>query len=142
MAKVIKVAESIRIKCPRETVVNQFEDLDHHNTHQVHPGLRWEVLEELPGRRVIRVGNKTGELFWQGDALVLKVLAGLGKGTTIYHRFQGGGEAETEVAMVLEFPPPPLLGFLAPLFRVILSRALRKGLNEDRLDLEEKGYPR
>ena len=81
-------SESVRISRSRATVIAQFEDLEHHNTHAVHDGLTWTVLEQDGQERIIRVGRKTARLFWKDEDLVLFITAGPGKGSTIYHRFK------------------------------------------------------
>jgi len=135
-------SESVRISRSRATVIAQFEDLEHHNTHAVHDGLTWTVLEQDGQERIIRVGRKTARLFWKDEDLVLFITAGPGKGSTIYHRFKEVSNNETEVEMAYEVPLPRLLCFLAPLVRWMLHRDIKRGLLEDKRDLEEHGYPR
>ena len=135
-------SESIRIARPRDIVIRQFEDLEHHNQYQVHKGLHWEVLEEDQESKVIRVAKRTARLYWKDDALLLHILSGAGKGGTLYHYFRSTSATETEVEMAFEIPLPPLLGFLAPFIRWTLTKDIRRGLKEDKIDLEEKGYPR
>ena len=130
-----------RIEQPREKVVQQFEDLEHHDAHHLH-GMQWKVLEERARERLIRVGRKTARLFWEQDVLLLLVVAGAGKGTTMYHRFDAISPTETEVTMSFEMSLPFLLGWLAPLVRSVIGRDMRRGLLEDKLDLERDGYPR
>ena len=116
--------------------------MEHHNIHQVHPGIHWQVLEEEAGVRTIRVGNKTARLYWEANALLLHILSGPGKGGTLYHRFEAKGPSDTQVVMSFEIPIPSWLRLLAPLVRRAIIRDIQKGLAEDKRDLETLGYPR
>ena len=142
MSVKIEGTHSLEIGASREVIISQFQDLEHHNTHKVHPGLQWEVLEDNDTERLIRMGAKTGRLYWQDGDLVLCVVSGQGKGTTIHHRFIELSKDRTKVEMSFEWTLPVFLSVLAPLIRWKIMSDIEKGLHQDKKDIEEFGYPR
>lgn len=58
----------------------------------------------------------------------------------IAQSFAAEGPDRTRVRTTVEYPLPPLLWLLAPLLRIGLQRDLATALEEDRIDLEQRGY--
>lgn len=143
------------IGAPLEAVRAQFADLDHHIAQQVHPKLRFEVLERRPGgarfvQEVRLLGIRQRDVFERRIAadgsIEDRSVAGFNRGGTLQFRFTpevAEGRAGTQVEIVVRLPLPPLVG---PLLRPLLEAQIRKEVQaaalEDRADIEQRGYPR
>lgn len=143
------------IAAPRDVVRAQFADLDHHIAEQVHPKLRFEVLERRADgaryRQEVRLlGLRQRDLFERrigpdGDFEDLSV-EGFNRGGSLRFRFRPqvqDGRSGTQVEITVRLPLPPLVG---PLLRPLLEAQVRKEVAaaalEDVADIEQRGYPR
>lgn len=135
---------------PTEIVQSQFVDMAHHARTRVHASLDISNVRPQDGgcrftgrRRVFgilqedefevarsRNGNST-----------LRSLSGSNAGLLITQVFESVGPDRTIVRTTIEMPLRGVLKFLSPLARVGLQRDLAAALEEDRIDLEERGYP-
>ncbi len=72
----------------------------------------------------------------------LRSVGGANKGLLITQTFEAVAADRTRVRTTVELPFPGMLFFLAPLVRMGLQRDVEAALEEDRVDLEQRGYPR
>lgn len=150
----VEVSHEEWIAAPLATVQAQFADLQHHIAADVHPRLRFEVLSQR-GRRaryvqeVRLLGLKQRDVFEReiaedGLAMVDTSVEGFNRGGSLSFRFAPArqGEADgTRVGVTIRLPVPPLLGFLSPLLRLQVRRELLAAVQEDKHDIEVRGYP-
>lgn len=155
MTRFAEVRHAQWIAAPVETVRAQFADLDHHIRRNVHPKLRFEVLERHPhGARFVQevrlLGIRQRDVFERhigaDGSIHDESVAGFNRGGTLdfaFHRESAGGRAGTRVDITIRLPLPPLIG---PLLRPLLQAQVRKEVSaaalEDRDDIERRGYPR
>lgn len=143
------------IAAPLATVRSQFADLDHHIGCNVHPKLRFEVLERrADGARFVQVVRLLG--IAQRDVFERRLLAdggiedvsveGFNRGGSLRFGFSPqvvGGRAGTLVDIVIRLPPPPVIGrLLKPLLEAQIRKEVSAAALEDRADIEQRGYPR
>ena len=142
------------IAAPLDTVSAQFADLDHHIVCQVHPKLRFEVLERRPhGARFLQevrlLGLRQRDIFERriepDGSIEDRSVEGFNRGGSLSFRFSPqvvAGRAGTVVEITIRLPLPPLIG---PLLRPLLEKQVRKEVRaaalEDKRDLESGGYP-
>jgi hypothetical protein len=146
----VRVRLTKTIARPVEVVRAHFFDIAHHQRHPVHGGARFEVLEQGPGRCLYAQQTKLGPFTLHersrieraGDTLVNCCLEGPSAGQVATFSFQPKGESQTEVALELVAPARGLMSLAAPLLRALLQSGFARALEEDRIDLEERGYPR
>lgn len=145
----IRVELQTTIRRPVAVVSRQFGDMRHHERDNVHPDIRFTVLAEDGDscrfrQEVKLVGMlQSDELVQQrnGDgSLSSEVVAGANKGLRIHQGFTPAGPGATLVTFRAEVPATGIRRLLKPLFAAALRRAVAKGLGEDRIDLEERGY--
>ena len=73
-------------------------------------------------------------------SLSSEVVAGANKGLLIHQGFASVGPDATLVTFRAEAPATGIKWLLKPLFEIAIRKAVKKGLEEDRADLEEGGY--
>jgi hypothetical protein len=73
-------------------------------------------------------------------SLSAEVVAGANKGLHIHQGFASVGADSTLVTFRAEAPATGIKRWLKPLFEMAIRKAVQKGLEEDRVDLEERGY--
>ncbi|WP_341889455.1 hypothetical protein [Variovorax sp. YR752] len=155
MNRFAEVRHQLWIAAPRELVAAQFADLDHHIRRNVHPKLRFEVLERRPGgarfvQQVRLLGIRQRDVFERRIAADGSIddlsVEGFNRGGSLSFRFEAAprdGRSGTQVEIVVRLPLPPLLG---PLLRPVLEAQIRKEVCaaalEDRADIEQRGYER
>ena len=152
MRKTVEVRHQIWIQAPVATVRSQFGDIRHHMHTNVHPKLKFELLEPAAGRmrftqEVKLLGLRQRDLFERrfdvdGSIHDLSV-EGFNRGATLDFHFQPSvrqGVAGTEVDITIRLPAPPMLGWLAPLLRAQVRREVTAAALEDKYDLEQRGY--
>ena len=148
MAK-INVEAQRTIHRPVAVVSRQFGDIQHHALNHVHPNIEFKVLSEdgdtcrfkqevrlvgmLQIDEIVQHRNADGSLSWE-------VVEGANKGTRIYQGFAPVGTDATLVTFRAEAPATGIKRLLKPLFEIAIRKTVAKGLEEDRLDLEEGGY--
>ena len=154
MTRFAEVIHREWIAAPVETVRAQFADLDHHIRRNVHPKLRFEVLQRRPrGARFVQevklLGIRQRDVFERSiDAdgrIVDRSVEGFNRGGSLSFRFSPqvvAGRPGTVVEITIRLPLPPLVG---PLVRPLLEKQVRKEVRaaalEDKQDLESGGYP-
>jgi hypothetical protein len=150
MTTITAHAEKI-IARPIDIVRAQFSDMTHHATTPVHAGL--EVADVQAGedgcrftgrRRVFGMLQEDQiELRWQPDGtLNLRSVQGSTEGLLIKQTFEAVGQDKTRVTTTVELPVKGLRKLLSPLVRMGLQKDVENALEEDRFDLEERGYPK
>ncbi len=149
MARTITVTSSGAIKRPIEEVRQQFADMAYHAAAQVHAGVRFTILAEDERhcryrQEVTLLGQRQADELvntWEPDGcLRSEAVAGTNRGLRVLYRFASGASV-TVVYVTFEIPARGLKR-LAPLFRLVAQRALRRAFEEDRRDLESGAYAR
>lgn len=154
MPKFVEVQHQIFIAAAPRDVQSQFADLHHHIERNVHPKLRFEVLEQAPRRARFRqevrlLGLPQRDLFERtidedGSIHDLSV-EGFNKGGRLDFRFTPqthAGREGTCVDISIALPAPPLMGWLAPLLKSQITREVVAAAEEDRRDIEGGYRPR
>jgi hypothetical protein len=137
------------IRHPLAVVSRQFGDIRHHSRDRVHPDIKFTVLSEdadscrfrqevkvvgmLQTDEVVQRRNVDGSLSWE-------VVDGTNKGMRIYQGFTPVSAQATMVTFRAEAPATGIKRVLKPLFEIAIRKAVEKGFEEDRVDLEERGY--
>ncbi len=140
-----------RIGRPVDEVRRQFGDMRHHETNRVHRAIRITCLSDdgttcryvselslvgLTQRdETIMVRNPDGSLFNE-------IVAGTNKGTRINQTFRSDGDGATLITFRLDAPASGLKRLLKPFFVAAIRHQLDRAFEEDRYDLEQRGYPR
>lgn len=151
----LEVSHEEWIAAPLAVVRAQFADLHHHIAAGVHPKLRFEIIS-LGERRARFVqeerllGIRQRDVFERVIAadrlgMVDTAITGPHRGRSLSFRFTPGtraGRDATLVAVKVSMPVPRWLGVLHPLWRVQIRRKLIATMEEDRHDIEVRGYPR
>ena len=124
--------------------------MQHHVARNVHPDVRL-VIHSDDGRtmrmaqHVRLLGmNQVDEVVQQRRAdgtLETEVVDGMNKGLRLRQSFSAEGNEATRVRLDVHWPLRGIKALLKPLFAVAVRQTLRKALEEDRRDLEERGYP-
>lgn len=150
MAAIMESAEKI-ISRPIAVVQDQFVDLRHHEARGVHADLQVSNVRPVPGgcrftgrRRVLGLLQED-EIEVQRGAdgnSTLRSLSGSNAGLLIDQRFETVDAGRTRVRTSVTLPVRGAMVLLSPLLRVALRRDLETALEEDRRDLEERGYTR
>jgi hypothetical protein len=147
---VLRVTRSVRIARPIEIVRRQFGDVHHHETRRVHRDVRFTVLADSAGEcryaHEVRVAGlrQSAEVIMKREAdgsQTNHFVSGSNVGMKVIHRFRPAGAETTVAEVTVELPLRGLRRLLAPLVRRAVRRSLATGLEEDRRDLEEHGYP-
>lgn len=145
----INVEVKRTIKRPVGVVSRQFGDIAHHARDRVHPDITFTVLaergEECRFRQQVKLVGmlQTDEVIQRRNAdgsLTSEVVDGANRGMRIYQSFTPEGPEATTVTFRAEAPATGVKRLLAPLFVMAIRRAVEKGFEEDRVDLEERGY--
>ncbi|HEV7412014.1 MAG TPA: SRPBCC family protein [Casimicrobiaceae bacterium] len=145
----INVEVQATIHCPLAVVSRQFGDMRHHARHRVHPDVSFTVLSEEGGdcrfRQEVRLLGmlQSDEILQHRNvdgSLSSEVVAGANKGLRIHQEFSSVGADSTLVTFRAEAPATGIKRLLKPLFEMAIRKAVKKGLEEDRVDLEERGY--
>lgn len=148
-----EVRYQIWIAAPVSTVKAQFADLRHHMAANVHPKLRFRLLDEGAGRmryeqRVRLLGLEQRDVFERrigAHTIVDTSVEGFNKGGSLAFGFSPvseDGRAGTQVQITIRLPVPPLLGWLKPLLAWQVMRELRQAAGEDKRDIEGGYRPR
>jgi hypothetical protein len=130
----------------------QFADLDHHIRTSVHPKLAFRTLEPAAGRmryeqKVRLLGITQRDVFereWLADGSLRDTsVEGFNRGGSLHFAFVpvpvDGGRG-TEVTIRVRLPLPAALAWLAPLLRAQVRREVTVAANEDKVDIEQRGY--
>ena len=139
------------IKQPLPIVSKQFGDIRHHAKHRVHPNIAFTVLSEQNGvcrfkQEVTLLGMKQIDEVLQkrltDGSLESETISGTNKGTKLFQSFQPLEPNATLIQIRVQIPLSGIKKVLKPFFRIALLSTLKKAFEEDRIDLEDKGYPR
>lgn len=150
MASIVVQGEKL-IARPLEVVRSQFVDMAHHATTRVHADLEVSNVRaqqggcRFTGRRRIFGMLQEDEIEVKRDNngnSTLRSLSGTNAGLLISQAFEAAGADSTRVRTTVEMPVSGMRRLFAPLIRVGLKRDLATALEEDRYDLEERGYPK
>jgi len=147
MARFAEVRHEIWIAAQASTVKAQFADLRHHMAANVHPKLRFRLLEEGPGRmryeQTVRLlGLAQRDVFERrigADTIVDTSVEGFNQGGSLAFRFVPApqqGQPGTWVEIVVRLPLPAPLAWLRPLLAWQVMRELRQAAAEDKRDIE------
>lgn len=148
MSSIVVHGEKL-ISRPIEEVRSQFVDMQHHASTRVHVALEVSNVHPQDGgcrftgrRRVLGMLQEDEiEVARHADGnSTLRSLSGANAGLVITQRFEAVGPDRTRVHATVEFPLRAMLWLLAPLVRIGLQHDLATALEEDRFDLEERGY--
>lgn len=137
------------------TVRAQFADIEHHIHHQVHPRLRFKLLQRrADGARFVQevrlLGLRQRDVFERrllpDGSIEDESVEGFNRGGTLRFQFEPqrvAGVDGTLVRIEVRLPLPPVLGRLVrPLLEAQIRRELREAARQDRADIEQHGYPR
>jgi len=151
-SRFVEVKHQTRINAAPAVVRSQFADLYHHIETNVHPKLKFEVLAHEPRRarymqEVKLLGIKQRDVFERTideDGSIHDVsVDGFNKGGSLHVSFAPAtddGREATAVHVTIRLPVPKLMGWLAPLMRAQVTRELNAAIEEDRYDIEQRGY--
>ena len=153
MSRFAEVIHREWIAAPVNTVRAQFADVDHHIRRNVHPKLRFKVLQhKTRGTRFVQEVRLLGvrqrdvvERSLETDGSVLdRVVEGFNRGGSLCFRFTpriAEGRGGTEVEITVRLPLPPVVGVLVrPLLEAQLRKEVRAASQEDKRDIEVLGY--
>lgn len=150
--EMITVEVSRTIRRPLDVVRKQFSDMRHHEAHSVHPHIKLTVLDEQDGvfrlkqeARLLGFLTQTDELtqkFLPNGELFSDVIQGANQGMQISQTFEAEGDGATRIRVCVRVPAVGAKKLLKPIFAFAIRKTVEKGLEEDRRDLEETGYPR
>lgn len=152
MPRFVQVEHRVGIAAPAPVVRAQFGDLDHHIKASVHPKLSFRPLAPVAGRqrfeqKVRLLGITQRDVFereWLADGSLRDTsIDGFNRGGSLHFTFAPAdvdGRSGTEVAINVRLPLPAALAWLAPLLRAQVLREVTAAANEDKLDIEQRGY--
>jgi hypothetical protein len=153
MQRFAEVQHSQWIAAPLATVRAQFADLDHHIRANVHPKLRFEVLNsDTQGARFVQevklLGIRQRDVFerrWLADgSMEDQAVEGFNQGGSLRFRFEAQvrqGVPGTQVDITIRLPLPPLVGpLLKPLLQAQIRKEVRAAALEDQADIESGHY--
>jgi len=152
MPRFVEVEHRVGIAAPTPVVRAQFGDLDHHIRASVHPKLSFRPLAPVAGRqryeqKVRLLGIMQRDVFereWLPDGSLRDTsIEGFNRGGSLHFSFAAAevdGRPGTEVAIRVRLPLPTVLAWLAPALRAQVRREVTAAANEDKLDLEQRGY--
>lgn len=145
----IEVTVEQTIRRPLAEVSRQFGDVRHHAANRVHPKLTFEILSEQGDtirfrQQVSLVGIKQTDEVVQtrraDGSLDSEIVAGTNKGSRIIQAFAPEGEAATRVTFTMRMPATGIKRLLKPLFAAAIRKTVLDAFEEDRYDLEVRGY--
>ena len=147
----VTVTSIKEIRRPVDVVRAQFSDLKHHIAHNVHRNFEFTLhasderscdftqryrLLGVMRRDEVRLERKAD------GSLHAKFVGGPSRGTETFTSFESLGSGSTRVQFKVVMPLRGLMALARPFVKRQVERDLAKGLEEDRIDLEERGYPR
>lgn len=151
MTDTLTVEHTGTIRKSLRNVSAQYGDAHHHARHRVHPDIAITVLSGENGvfrfrQEVSLLGMKqTDEILQKRTAdgnLESEVVSGTNQGTRLYHSFRALGPEATSVQVRVQIPLRGIKKILKPFFAMAVRSTLGKAFEEDRIDLEDRGYPR
>lgn len=134
---------------PIDVVQSQFADMAHHERAKVHSALGIHDAAPIPngfrftGRRRMlgAMQEDITEVVRSADGnSELRVVSGPNVGLVVRQTFEAQGPDRTLARIEVAMPARGVLKLLAPLVRIGIKLDVAKALEEDRIDLEERGY--
>ncbi|HEU0204571.1 MAG TPA: SRPBCC family protein [Burkholderiaceae bacterium] len=145
-----EVRQSAFFNASPELVRRQFVDLEHHIRTNVHPKLSFKVLSQsATGARYVQevtlLGIRQRDVFERqilpDGSIHDRSVEGFNKGGELRFGFAPEG-AGTRVDVLIRVPLPPVVGgLIRPLLEKQVRREVQTAIEEDRYDLEVRGYP-
>lgn len=142
---------SQRIECPLEKVRAHFRDMRHHERHRVHAAASFKVISDdgttcryEQRTRILGVPliDRCEMSFVDGGRLINRNVSGPGSGMITTFAFADVQGQATRVDVSIQVPLVGLKRILRPFLSNAIERGFRAALEEDRIDLEVRGYPR
>ncbi len=132
---------------PVDVVRSQFGDMAHHHRTGVHKGLAYEILADSPAEcryiqrtRILGMAQEDEVVLRRTDGkVVMDVVRGSNHGTHFEFSFLPDG-AGTRLRLEMTVPTSGLKALLQPLFKRAIYKIVDAAAEEDRVDLEERGY--
>jgi hypothetical protein len=134
---------------PLEVVKAHFLDMRHHIEHNVHGGVRYTILDESGGKQRVRQQLKVMGLpatdvllLYSGDeqTVIQDFVGGFFKGARLTVRFTRESADVTRGEFSFDLPLPGWKGLIRSVIRNVVAKEAARALEEDRIDLEERGY--
>lgn len=150
MANIVVHGEKL-IARPIDIVQSQFVDMAHHASTRVHALLDVSNVRPQEGGCLFTGRRRVFGMLQEDEIEVsrridgsstLRSLSGSNAGLLITQAFEPMGADRTRVRTTVDLPLRGMLKLFGPLVRMGLQRDLATGLEEDRVDLEERGYTR
>ena len=144
---VLRIRESTRIRRPIDVVR---QHVRHHEARRPHHGVGFTLLADSGNECRYRHEVWVAGLRQVAEVVLTRhpdgsqtnlFMSGSNAGMVVIHRFQADGPDATVAEVTIEMPMRGLRRLLAPLARRFLQSRLLTGLDEDRRDLEQHGYP-
>jgi hypothetical protein len=141
----IEVQREKRFRRTPDVVRCHFLDMHHHLAHDVHQGVRYQILEEQPGRlrltqdfKVLGMAKHDEVVLYatSDGRVVQEFLIGDFAGGGIELRFEPLGDDGTILRAVLRAPLRGMNALMAPLIKWQVGKITDRALEEDRRDLE------
>jgi len=148
MSTIIVQAEKL-ISRPIDVVQSQFVDFEHHASTRVHADLGVSNVRPQEGGCRFTGSRRVFGMLQEDEIEVsrgadgnstFRSVSGSNAGLLSTQRFEADGPDRTRVFLTIEYPVRGILRLLAPLVRLGLQRDVATALEEDRIDLEERGY--
>lgn len=149
MGSMVVVHGEKLIARPIDVVRAQFVDMKHHAGTRVHASLEVSNVRPQVGgcrftgrRRVLGLlqEDEIEVLSLDDGTSTLRSVAGSNAGLLITQSFESVDTNTTRIRSRVEMPLKGMLKLITPLVRMGLQRDLAIALEEDRVDLEERGY--
>ncbi|HEV8690920.1 MAG TPA: hypothetical protein VGQ91_11530 [Ideonella sp.] len=153
MTGFVEVHHDEWIAADLQLVKSQFADLDHHIETNVHPKLRFQVLQQSPRRaryvqEVKLLGIRQRDVFERefgaDGSMTDTSVEGFNKGGSLHFEFSAEtreSRAGTLVGVTIRLPLPPVIGgLIKPLLAGQVRKELLAAVAEDKFDLEQRGY--
>lgn len=155
MPRFVEVRHAEWIAAPLPQVRAQFGDLEHHIRTNVHPKLRFQLLQRRADgslrfeQRVRLLGISQRDVFerrFESDGSIVDTsVEGFNRDGSLRFQFDRevrDGRDGARVRITVRLPLPPVVGALiAPLLAAQVRREVRAAAQEDKFDLEVRGYP-
>jgi hypothetical protein len=148
MSNLVVTSEKV-IARPIEEVQNQFADFAHHERAGVHKGFQVSNVRPsaagclFSGRRRVFGALQEDEFEARvspDGGSTLRSISGTNVGTTLKQIFESKGPNSTLVRLTVDMPLKGFFRLFAPLMRLGVQQDLKSALEENRIDLELRGY--
>ena len=147
----MEITASAEFAAPIQLVRDQSNDIDHHIAQNIHKNLNLnslskngEVQEYYQDIRLLgfvfrdKIIHKTLD----DGSISLSYSGGLSNGAELVIKLSSIDESRTLVHQTYRAPLTGLKSLFGPIVGFLLKKALYRAFEEDRVDIEELGYPR